>query len=181
MKIDHRLLFFLVFPLILPQYGCKDKTPTGIVQISQHETDETHDPLIQTNAKIVQLEDEEIALFIRRYGWDMEKTKSGLRYQITKTTDGKRPVQGNEVSLKYTMLLLSGETVYSSKEDGLMMFAVEKSDAIAGLHEAVQLMRKGETARLVIPSHLAYGASGDAVRIGRYSPVALIVELIEVK
>lgn len=171
----------LLFSLLFLGMACKDKTPTGLATPQSQNNREVVDPLVDANAKIVQLEDEEIGFFIQRYGWKMEKTASGLRYQITKKTDGKMPKQADEVTLKYTMMLLTGETVYSSGEDGLMKFAVEKTEAIPGLHEAVQLLRKGETARLIIPSHLAYGASGDAVRIGRYAPLALIVELIEVK
>ncbi|MDR2979992.1 MAG: FKBP-type peptidyl-prolyl cis-trans isomerase [Bacteroidales bacterium] len=179
--MKNRWTFFLILSLLCTVFACRDHKPIDVVQTQQSQSVTEEDPLIKTNAKIVQLEDEEITLFIQRYGWEMQKTESGLRYQITHATGGKIPKPGDEVVLKYVMKLLSGETVYTSTEDGLMTFKVEKSEAIPGLHEAVQLMRMGETARLVLPSHLAYGASGDGRMIGRYTPLAIIMEITEVK
>lgn len=177
--MSRRFLFSL--PLFFVIFACGNNKTTGVVQSNQPNSVEREDPLVKSNAKIIQLENEEIELFIKRYGWDMEKTESGLYYQITKKNNGITPGIGSEVSLKYLMLLLSGDRIYSSQEDGLMTFIVEKSEAMPGLHEAVKLLKKGETARFVIPSHLAYGASGDMKQIGRYTPVAVIVELVEVK
>jgi peptidylprolyl isomerase len=75
------------------------------------------------------------------------------------------------------MLLLSGEEIYNSDNNGVKQFVVEKSEEIAGLHEAVQLMNRGAEARLIIPSHLAYGASGDGYKIKPYQTIIMKITL----
>jgi len=123
------------------------------------------DPFILGGQKLVELEDEDIELFLKRSKWNMKQTNTGLRYEITKTGSGQNFERGATVMLTYSTWLLSGEKVYSSKEDGLKRFVVEKTEEISGLHEAVQLLNSGAKARLIIPSHLAYGASGDGNKI----------------
>ena len=92
-----------------------------------------------------------------------------------------RPLPEQTVTVKYTTVLLTGDTVYSSDRDGLKRFKVDKSDEIAGLNEAVKMMRKGERARLVIPSFLAYGVAGDGDRIRGKVTLAMYVELIDIQ
>ena len=79
------------------------------------------------------------------------------------------------------MFLLTGDTVYTSDRDGVKQFKVDKSDEIAGLNEAVKMMRKGERARLVIPSFLAYGVAGDGGRIRGKATLAMYVELVDIQ
>jgi len=45
----------------------------------------------------------------------------------------------------------------------------------------VKKMRVGEKARLVIPSYLAYGVAGDGNLIKGYSPIAMYIELTDIK
>jgi len=47
------------------------------------------------------------------------------------------------------------------------------------LHEAVQLLRPGAKARLVIPSYLAYGVAGDGDRIQGLQPIIMEITLSE--
>ena len=126
-------------------------------------------------------EEEDIDFFLQRYGWDMQKTGTGLRYQCVREGQGNRPLSEQTVTLKYTTFLLTGDTVYSSDRDGMKRFKVDKSDEISGLNEAVKLMRKGERARLVIPSFLAYGVAGDGERIRGKFTLAMDVELIDIQ
>jgi len=125
------------------------------------------------NQKIVELENEDIELFLKRYEWKMTKTDTGLRYEITKKGTGKNIDAGETVTLKFRTLLLSGDEIYNSENEGNKRFIVDKSEEIAGLHEAVKLMNKGTEARLIIPSHLAYGATGDRDKIKPYQTIIM--------
>ena len=107
----------------------------------------------------------------------MTKTETGLRYEILKEGNGQKIELGETVTLEYNTLLLSGEEIYNSKDDGEKQFVVEKTEEIAGLHEAVQLMKKGGEARLIIPSHLAYGAAGDGNKIKQYQTIIMRVRI----
>jgi peptidylprolyl isomerase len=72
---------------------------------------------------------------------------------------------------------LTGEEIYNSKDAEAKQFVVDKSEEIAGLHEAVKLMNKGAEARLIIPSHLAYGTSGDGKKIKPYQTIIMKIKL----
>ena len=151
------------------------------MHIRQSDKPEKEDTSRNWNQVNVVREDEDIDFFIQRYGWEMQKTGTGLRYQRVKEGQGNHPQAEQIVTLKYTAFLLTGDTVYTSDRDGLRQFKVDKSDEIAGLNEAVKMMRKGEQARLVIPSFLAYGVAGDGERIRGKVALAMYVELVDIQ
>ena len=167
--------FYLLFLLFF--LSCNNQIPTGVIQNSSTKT-EKKDPFILGNQKIVELENEDIELFLKRYQWKMEQTGTGLRYEITKRGVGKNIKTGETVTLEYRTFLLTGEEIYNSNEYGLKQFIVEKSTEIAGLHEAIQLMNKGAEARLIIPSYLAYGSSGDGNKIKPYQTIMMKVKIM---
>ncbi|MBP5401370.1 MAG: FKBP-type peptidyl-prolyl cis-trans isomerase [Bacteroidales bacterium] len=170
----------LAISLCVLLFSCGNKE-TGIVHVQQSDKQEKEDPYLKWNQVNVEREDEDIDFFLRRYGWEMQKTGTGLRYQCVKEGQGNRPLPEQTVTVKYTTVLLTGDTVYSSDRDGLKRFKVDKSDEMAGLNEAVKMMRKGERARLVIPSFLAYGVAGDGDRIRGKVTLAMYVELIDIQ
>ena len=158
--------------------GCRDKQ-TGQVLTNDKQTGEDKEaPYIEGNKKILRWEDEEMTLFIKRYGWNMQRTGTGMYYQILNEGHGNTFQEGDEISLKYKTFLLSGEMVYSSDSTGLKTFKVAKSEEIEALHEAALMLRPGAKARLVIPSYMAYGVSGDGNKINGRLPVAMTIEIM---
>lgn len=174
--------FFLLILFTIFLLSCQEKKVTGTIMATQSEREEEKkDPFVEGNRKVVQLENEEIELFLQRYGWEMRNTGTGLRIQMLKEGVGKTPKEENTVVLKYKTMFLSGEIIYDSEKDGEKVFVVDKSEEITGLHEAVKLMKQGSKARLVIPSHLGYGTTGDGNRIRGRVPLVMFIELIEIK
>ena len=146
--------------------SCRQKA-TGVVNVqnSQSGKEEKLDPYIVGNQKILSLEQEEIELVIKRHHWDMQKTGTGLYYEVLEPGSGPRFVEGDSVSMSYTISLLSGQQIYNSENDGVKTFKVNKSEEIPALHEIALLVSPGAEARMVVPSHLAYGAGGDGQQI----------------
>jgi peptidylprolyl isomerase len=107
----------------------------------------------------------------------MKQTDTGLRYEITRKGTGKKIEVGETVTLEYRIYLLTGEEIYNSNDDGVKRFTVEKSEEIAGLHEAVQLMNRGTEVRLIIPAHLAYGATGDGSKIKPFQTIIMKIKI----
>ena len=165
--------FFLLFSFL---FSCNNTNPTGVIYNSPTKSEETN-PFILGNQKIVELENEDIELFLKRYQWKMKQTDTGLRYEITKKGNGKKIEAGETVTLEYSAFLLTGEKIYDTNEVGIKKFVVDKSEEIVGLHEAVKLMNKGAEARLIIPSHLAYGAGGDGNKIKQYQTIIMKINL----
>jgi len=166
-------LSFLVICFLL---SCNNPSPTGVIQNKSTKLEET-DPFILGNRKIVELENEDIELFLKRYKWEMTKTETGLRYEITKKGIGENIKSGESVTFEYSAFLLNGEKIYNSNDDGLKRFVVEKSEEIAGLHEVAQLVNRGAEMRLIIPSHLAYGVAGDGNKIKPYQTVVMKIKV----
>ena len=164
--------FFFLFSFLL---SCNNPTPTGVIQNSTAKKEEIN-PFILGNQKILELENENIELFLKRYKWNMKQTNTGLRYEITKKGTGKNIAPGETVTLEFHTLLLTGEEIYNSNDSGVRQFTVEKSEELAGLHEAVQLMNRSTEARLIIPSYLAYGASGDGNKIKPYQTIIMKIK-----
>lgn len=170
----------LMFTVSFAFWACEQQN-NGVVMVKQSEPKETVDPYLEWNKSQVALEDEDIDFFTKRYGWKMRKTGTGLRIEILQEGIGEPIKSESVVTLKYTTLLLTGDTVYSSAKNGEKVFKVDKSDEIAGLHEAVKLMRKNGIANLVIPSFLAYGIAGDGSAIKGTHSLAMRIEVVDVK
>ena len=145
----------------------------------QQDPEKIKESLIKANKAFVEAENEAINDYITRHHLNLNKSKSGLRYEIESSGTGNLIRPGQSVELKYNMFLLDGTFCYSSDSTGTMKFKVEQSDAVNGMHEAVQLMRTGDKAILILPAHLAYGLTGDNDKIPPASALVLNVQLIK--
>ncbi|MBK7027944.1 MAG: FKBP-type peptidyl-prolyl cis-trans isomerase [Bacteroidales bacterium] len=124
-----------------------------------------NEEIINANKKVVDLEDQQIKNLIKRYGWKMIETGTGLRYMINQEGNGEKPVIGDIATINYEIRLIAGEVVYSSKESGPKTFRIGSGGVEGGLEEAILLLRVGDKAKIIMPSHLAHGLIGDQNRI----------------
>jgi FKBP-type peptidyl-prolyl cis-trans isomerase len=137
------------------------------------------DKLVEVNRSYVKIEAAAIDSFIQQHQYQMSTSKSGLRYKISSTGKGLKADVGDAVELKYKMYLLDGTLCYDSDSVGTMKFNVEKSDALKGIHEVVQMMHKGDDAQIILPAHLAYGLTGDQNKVPYESALYCTIQLIE--
>jgi FKBP-type peptidyl-prolyl cis-trans isomerase len=111
-----------------------------------------------------------------------EETASGLRYQILQKGTGKQATKGATVSVHYKGQLLDGTVFDSSyKRKEPIEFSIGVGQVIAGWDEGIQLLKVGDKARMVIPSHLAYGTAGAGGAIPPNATLIFDVELMNVK
>lgn len=104
---------------------------------------------------------------------------SGLQYEIVKEGDGEKPQATDRVKCHYHGTLIDGRVFDSSVSRGEpAVFGVNQ--VIPGWVEALQLMPKGSTWKLYIPSHLAYGERGAGEAIAPNSTLIFEVELIDI-
>ena len=97
---------------------------------------------------------------------------------ILKQGIGQKAEKGRTVKLSYAVTLLSGDTVYTSAEEGPLIFEVGKGQVITGLEEAILLLRVGDRAKFIIPSHLAFGLIGDQDKILHKASLVYDMEFI---
>ncbi len=110
------------------------------------------------------------------------KTDSGLRYQIIQKGSGEQATQGKNISVHYKGQLADGRVFDSSYDRKQPIdFTVGVGQVIKGWDEGLQLLKVGDKARLVIPSHLAYGSQGAGGVIPPDATLIFDVELMDVK
>ncbi|MBT4062478.1 MAG: peptidylprolyl isomerase [Flavobacteriaceae bacterium] len=107
------------------------------------------------------------------------ETDSGLRYTVLLKGNGDSPNKGDLVKVHYKGQLLD-ETVFDSsyKRNEPIEFKVGIGQVIPGWDEGIMLLKKGDKARFVIPSNLAYGESGAGGVIPPNSTLIFEVELL---
>ena len=111
-----------------------------------------------------------------------DKTDSGLRYKMIQKGDGKRAEAGKTVAVHYEGSLENGKVFDSSyPRKKPIEFRLGQGQVIEGWDEGIALLQVGDKARFVIPSDLAYGASGAGGVIPPHATLIFDVELMEVK
>lgn len=86
-----------------------------------------------------------------------QQTPSGLVYQIINPGEGEKVQSTDNIKLKYTGKHIDGKEFDSTGDNTRTMRA---SGFIPGFSEGLQLLGKGGSAILVIPSDIAYGLEG---------------------
>jgi FKBP-type peptidyl-prolyl cis-trans isomerase len=103
-------------------------------------------------------------------------TESGLQYEFITKGDGPMPNIDDQVKVDYVGTLVDGTEFDSSIKRGEpVVFGVNQ--VIPGWSEALKLLPVGSKARLVIPSHLAYGEQGVMPKIEPNSVLVFEVTL----
>ncbi|PRX54061.1 peptidylprolyl isomerase [Flagellimonas meridianipacifica] len=111
-----------------------------------------------------------------------EKTESGLRYQIIQKGSGVEAQKGKTVSVHYEGSLTNGQVFDSSySRNQPIDFSLGVGQVIPGWDEGIGLLKVGDKARFVIPSHLAYGSAGAGGVIPPDATLIFDVELMDVK
>lgn len=174
LKIHGKLFLALAVASLVGCSGCKNE------KNKQEGTYISQDQLIEENRKALKLEKEDIDRYIDEQGWQMEETGTGLRYWIYKKGDGDQAKKGDLATIEYQVKLMEDEKlVYSSDQSGPRTFEIGKDDVESGLHEGVLKMQVGDEALFILPSHLAFGLSGDRSKIPFESPLIYEVKLVE--
>ncbi len=86
----------------------------------------------------------------------INKTQTGLAYEIIKKGSGPTPKEDSDVTIKYTGKLIDG-TVFDSTDKTGQPATFNLSKVIPGFREGLQKVAKGGKARLYIPAKLGYG------------------------
>jgi len=134
----------------------------------------------QVNKVLLQKDEEVIENYVKRMGWDMKKTGSGLWYMVYEKGSGTIASTGMKATFSYRVSLLDGTVCYSSDETGPRSFIIGQGGVEPGLEEGILLLRAGDKARFILPPHLAHGLLGDQQRIPARATILYELELKEV-
>lgn len=127
-------------------------------------------------------EAQEREVLIKKLSEGYKKTESGLRYKVEKSIPkGISPQPNDIVKVHYNGFLTDGTKFDSSYDRGEPIeFELGVGRVIPGWDEGLQLLKKGENARFIIPPHLSYNEKA-AGPIPPYSILIFDVELVDVE
>jgi FKBP-type peptidyl-prolyl cis-trans isomerase FkpA len=101
-----------------------------------------------------------------------------LQYWIYEPGEGAQVKENDLAAISYTITLLDGTVCYETTDANPKMVHVGHDNVETGLHEALQLMHVGDKARVILPSHLAFGLTGDSGKIPQNASVVYDLHLI---
>lgn len=163
--------------LVLTVSGCTSCSNQKKVEEAQQQQAED---IIEANRRILEEETRRIDTYIEERNLEMERSRTGLRYKIEPLGSGPTPLPGEVATIEYTTHFIDG-TVLGPEEKSTMNIWVNQDYTIRGLLEGVQMLRVGDNAKFILPSHLAYGVHGVPGEIPSRATVVFDVTLIAIK
>jgi FKBP-type peptidyl-prolyl cis-trans isomerase FkpA len=173
-KFFRLFLILISFSLL---YACRgDREKTEKINWSD-------DHSVDFNQEVNEREQLNIQLFLAHHHYlKMNETDSGLRYMIYKRTENSEfAKEGQLAKLRLKVELLNGRICEETPEGKTETMVIGKSDKESGVHEALKLMRKGERAKLILPSYLGHGLLGDRTKIPPQAVLYIDIELIDLR
>ncbi len=146
----------------------------------------------------LELEATAIDAYVKDNNLKGTKTESGLFYVIEKEGSGPAIEEGDQASVHYAGYLLNGQIfdtsikevaeanrIYDPQRDQSGGYApfdlqVGVGQVIPGWDEGLSLLKKGDKAKFIIPSPLAYGSRGAGGDIPANSILIFDVEILDV-
>lgn len=108
--------------------------------------------------ELLEVKDRVVAEMWKVDSTSFKTTASGLKYAIIAQGAGPAVEAGKVVTVHYSGFLQDGTMFDSSVErDEPIMFVVGQGQVIPGWDEGMQLLKKGDKARFIIPPQLGYG------------------------
>jgi FKBP-type peptidyl-prolyl cis-trans isomerase len=122
-------------------------------------------------------EDDKINNYVKKKSITVtEKTNTGLRFiRTSATTTNDSLKTGDNVSVKYNGMFLS-ETSFDS---GSFSVVMGSNSTIAGFSEGISKLKKGEKAKIILPSTIGYGSKGSG-SIPPFTPLIFDIEILTV-
>lgn len=172
---------FLILAMTLIIVSCNEEKKTNKPKEPVMDKEMKEDLLVSNKEWFIQ-EQTDIDNYVSRHRWDMIKSGTGIRYAIYEKADSLNnplAVPGQIAVVNFEVRLLENDSLCYESHDASQWFLIEMDNVENGLHEAIQYMRKGDKAKIILPSYLAHGLTGDSDKIPPMSSVLYDIELVE--
>lgn len=155
MKEGEKFRFFIPSHLAYADYSYENLFPANSIFIVESEVVK-----IETEDEQKVIDKDIIDDYIAENNIDnIERTASGLYYKKVSEGTGDNPINGKTVKIKFVAKYLNGDNFDNTEGNNTFNFTLGNNTVIKGIEEGVKLMKKGEKATLILPSHLAYDES----------------------
>ena len=168
-------VIYLSFFLAL--FACSEEKKVQPKEVEWSKTDSS-----TLSKGIAENEEIKIKLFLEMHKkWKMEMTGTGLRYYVYEHGTGRSPKRKEIAEIEYEVTLLDGSKCYRTESDEYEELVVDQSDIETGVQEAIKLMKVGDRAKLIIPSHIGHGLLGDLEKIPPLTTLVVDIYLRGIK
>ena len=156
--------------------GCSEKEESPKVKINW-----TKENSIELNKRIALEEKLAIKLFLAQHqDWSIIESGTGLQYFIYEKGNGPSITVGSVIDVEYSVSKLDGTLCYKTSDDNVIEIVVDHSQVETGIQECLKKMKEGDKAKMIIPSHLAHGLTGDMDKIPPLTPIVIDLHVIEI-
>ena len=161
---------FLILLIVL-SVSCR-KQPPQLPSNKGNEADKDVAALLNINQAIINKEDSLLFQYISTTDSIFQRSEIGFWYRISNQTNNAQLTEKSTTIISYQLFLLD-ETLLAEEKQTV---EIGKKQIPTGLEEGLKLMRKGETATLVVPWYLAYGIKGNNI-VPPYTSVIFVVKI----
>ncbi|RYY40545.1 MAG: FKBP-type peptidyl-prolyl cis-trans isomerase [Chitinophagaceae bacterium] len=183
-------------PQMVPPFFKKGGTLTTTLRVldvfptqeaAREDDMKTRDAAFKGNTKVqtrIKEDQQKIRDFLGASAASAQQTPSGTYVVVTSQGSGAKAEKGNYVEVFYTGRTLQG-TMFDSNIDTSfhhtdpLAFQLGKGQMLQGFDEAIQLLKQGDKARVLIPSPLAYGEN--APPGGKIGPNEILLFDVELR
>ena len=173
--------YFLAIVIIVFTLGCGGPEPRKPVEVK---SGQFFRESVERNKALLEQEEQLISAII-----DLDSTRQYLAtdfgawfaYENQIQEESYLPKEGDIVTMNYDILSLGNDTIYSSKDIGVISYHVDREEIFRGLRLGVKLLKEGEQATFLFPSHMAYGYHGDNDKIGPNVPLKSNVTVLNIE
>ncbi len=135
---------------------------TPVIEVETQKNDPYKENMINANKYIEQSENTQIESYLSRRGWNMKQLHNGSYIEEYQMGNGAAIDYEDTIAITYTVSALNGSVFYNNVEETVV---IGKHQPNVGLDCALQSLHRGSSARVILPSSLAYGVLGDNDRI----------------
>ncbi len=110
---------------------------------------------------------------------NIDTTTTGLFYIVDKVGVGPKVQAGDSLTVKYTGMFMDG-TIFDAAPSFSYVHKATGQRMILGWEEGIEVLNKGGSALLLVPSAKAYGPNGYSL-ITPYTPLLFTIEISDIK
>jgi FKBP-type peptidyl-prolyl cis-trans isomerase FkpA len=123
-----------------------------------------------------------IGRYLAKNKLDTKPDSNGVYVLEQKTGTGNAPVKGDTVDVKLRGELLNGRIFDDSQTYGGFSFTWgDEAQVIPGIRKVLSTMKEGGSAKIILPSRLAFGTGGSVGIVPPHTPVIYTIELVHTR
>jgi len=170
-------VFVLIFFILFFANSCKNRSDR---ESQDKGTAVDAETLLRINQQLVKDDISRNEAYAKNHGWNYSISGNGIVYEILDHGSGTNGKAGDSVELSYESVLLDGTFCYSSDSNGIKRFVIDYEEVESGLNDISKLFAEGDSARIILPPHLAFGLAGDRKRVPARSSIVYHLRLLKI-